>query len=730
MKRSSLYSCFLGLVVGSLWACGGGDSGSQQGGEGGADSADGGSHSDATGGTKSTTKSSSSKGGENSGGKSDTGGTNTAPSSSVGGAATGGSSAAGGSSATGGSSAVGNAGTADKLDLLLMIDNSLSMGDKQVVLSMAVPQLLTRLANPYCVSADSAIASQVMNDPVTHCPNGLHREFAPLTDIHIGVVTSSLGDFGGDVCPESSVESTSGGFPDQNDHGWLLGALPRTKNASVVASEFLTWSAKDAASYGTAILDKTKELRSFVAASGEIGCGYEMTLESWYRFLVDPKPPVDVTNPNSSSVVRGDVDQNILAQRKRFLRSDSVVAVVMLTDENDCSFKDFGSYSWVPGTAANNFRMWRASNACATNPNDECCFSCMMVGMDNSIPQRCLDADPTCQQDSASKLTLEADPIGLRCMNVKQRYGFDFLFPVTRYSNALTKPVICPDQTYGDLDCECTAAKAKGVACEAGTAVTNPLYDNLDPTVVPTGPDRKDAKGVLFAGIVGVPWQDLATDAALAVGSELEYKPARQLNWALFAPKDDVTLPTDPFMIESITPRSGANPVTGDLLQPPTSARNANRINGHEWNTGGYDLQFACTFNLEQPIVDANVDATRSCIQTEYCASATDSVKCARQFAGCACKNASDPAAYTENSPVCQKADRTYSTTQTQGKAYPAIRQLRALRAFHEQTNQSDNAIVASICPKDMTFTNQQGRGYGYNPAVSLLVKQLTPLLK
>ena len=42
----------------------------------------------------------------------------------------------------------------DKIDLLLMIDNSRSMADKQQFLGLAVSDLLDRLVNPLCVNAD------------------------------------------------------------------------------------------------------------------------------------------------------------------------------------------------------------------------------------------------------------------------------------------------------------------------------------------------------------------------------------------------------------------------------------------------------------------------------------------------------------------------------------------------------------------------------------------------
>src|SRR5262245_30137470 len=42
----------------------------------------------------------------------------------------------------------------DKVDLLFMIDNSSSMGDKQEILKDAVPNLLQGLLKPRCVNAD------------------------------------------------------------------------------------------------------------------------------------------------------------------------------------------------------------------------------------------------------------------------------------------------------------------------------------------------------------------------------------------------------------------------------------------------------------------------------------------------------------------------------------------------------------------------------------------------
>jgi hypothetical protein len=642
----------------------------------------------------------------------------------------------------GGNSAVVSTAPADKLDLLLVIDNSLSMGDEQAVLAAAVPQLLQNLTNPDCVSTDGA-TTVVVATPSAECPAGMHRQFAPLEDIHIGVITSSLGDFGGDACPETTTEDLSQGFADQNDHGWLLGALPRVQAKGKVTSPFLSWTAADAGSYASAIATKTEAFRNFVTAGGELGCGFEMTLESWYRFLVDPKPPTDVIRNGNFPSQRDGLDSAILAQRAAFLRSDSLVAVVMLSDENDCSLKDTGAYSWWPASAHKSSspivynRMFRPSAACSSaGPNDRCCYSCMLGGIDATIPQDCLDADPTCRYTADPTMGLElaesADPINLRCMQQKQRFGYDFLFPVTRYSNALSLKTICPDQTYGDLDCDCAAAKAKGLACVAGAAVENPLYAKLG-SAVPTGPDRDDPSRVFFLGIVGVPWQDLATSASLAAAVPLAYKPASELNWDLFAPIDEYAkAPLDPLMIEQSAPRTGTHPITGEALVAPSGAAfMANSINGHEWfPVANSDLQFACVFSLKQQLTVDAADATRLCEQATECPSTLDAEalrECQRRFYSCACSAATTPS--DRMSPLCQQPDGSYATTQVAAKAYPGVRELQALRAFHTRNN-TDNAIVASICPKDLTYANRTSRGYGYNPAVAALANRMSRLLE
>jgi hypothetical protein len=81
----------------------------------------------------------------------------------------------------------------NKVDILFDIDNSASMGDKQAYLIQAIPDMISRLITPRCVDA-MGNPTGANADPMGACPAGMgSAEFAPVHDMHIGVVTSALG---------------------------------------------------------------------------------------------------------------------------------------------------------------------------------------------------------------------------------------------------------------------------------------------------------------------------------------------------------------------------------------------------------------------------------------------------------------------------------------------------------------------------------------------------------
>jgi hypothetical protein len=66
---------------------------------------------------------------------------------------------------------------ADKVDLLLVIDNSRSMADKQKILALAVPDLVESLVNPPCIDPVTGAIDYTSQGPLEPCSAGLKRRF-------------------------------------------------------------------------------------------------------------------------------------------------------------------------------------------------------------------------------------------------------------------------------------------------------------------------------------------------------------------------------------------------------------------------------------------------------------------------------------------------------------------------------------------------------------------------
>ncbi len=438
------------------------------------------------------------------------------------------------------------------------------------------------------------------------------------------------------------------------------------------------------------------DFQTHVQGAGEQGCGYEASLESWYRFLIDPDPPLNVVAENGV-IVLDQVDEPLIQQRKDFLRADSLVSIIMLSDENDCSIADVGQ-NWIAAQGSGGgspFHLPKGTQACETDPNGPCCRSCETS--EGAPPPGCSDigSDPVC---SAGKYHDElSDHLNLRCWDQRKRFGIDFLYPTRRYVDGL---------------------KNQQVVDHEGNLVPNPLYTDY------TGEGKsRDSSLVFLATIVGVPWQDIATPDSLT-GAGLTYLSAPEIQnqgrWDWLVPQcktvgaggicDEWNLadqPDDPLMVESILPRSGTNPATNlplvDANGPPFDP--ASPIpNGHEYNiptTGSpanNDLQYACVFELP---------TARDCTQVPT-------------GSGCDCLANPDPA--TLMSPLCQQAGGTYSTNQRYAKGYPGTRHLEVAKDFGE------NSIVASICPK-VTTGSSGDPNYGYNPAVNAIIERLKAAL-
>jgi hypothetical protein len=584
-----------------------------------------------------------------------------------------------------------------KIDLLFMIDNSSSMADKQGILANVVGDLVNRLVDPACIDATTgAVLGQRLANG--GCAQG-EPDFDAVKDIHIGLISSSLGSHGAtnangqDVCP---VPDGSKSNAHNNDKAHLLNRTIAASGVEGTVAQapkgFLTWTGA-----GTAESIVTP-FQSMVTGVGQHGCGYEAQLESIYRFLNDPNPYDTIaiqnkTDSNPGTAVRTGTDTALLQQRRDFLRPDSLVAVIAVTDENDCSIDDSdpqGFFALLPPVSAQQGQISQlrsGTSACQANPNDKCCFNCGVL----MPPDGCTAPanDPACTTNGGILLR-SADPENLRCFDQKPRYGKDFLFRTDRYVTGFTSLTV-PDRD--------------------GMPANNPLYTDLncvngkDASNAPCSPiGSRDPSFVFFAGIVGVPWQDIAVDPAdLTKG----FKSAKDINdenvWKTIL--GDSTnaaapiLPQDPHMIESVGAR--ANIPTAD------AAATADPINGHEWDISkngppNADLQYACVFELPMPTV------------------------CDTMNIDCDCNDGTGNGGGTVadmKNPLCQPiAGGAYGHTQYRAKAYPGLRELQVLKGL------GDQAIVASICPKNTT--NMGTADYGYRPAISALVGRLRTALR
>ncbi len=586
----------------------------------------------------------------------------------------GGSAGAGGAAGAGGGAGAGGSvstAAADKVDLLVVVDNSPSMADKAEILRSVVPDLLGRLVNPPC--RDGSGATTQPASPSEPCPAGSERAHPPVTDLHVGVLTSSLGGHGADACSPASSNFN----PTQNDAGRLIARGPSGVVPTYEGLGFLAWDPAQAQSPpGTedrSVL--TTGLQSLVLGAGDQGCGYESTLEAWYRFLVDPAPYEQIVrvpcfsgdSSNGCAEPTG-VDATLMAQRAAFLRPDSLLSIVVLSDENDCSIVD-GAQNFIVAQitqGASAFHLPRATSACASDPGSPCCRSCGQAPEPGCPP---MQTDAECQKDGGFYTDASReDPLNLRCWEQKRRFGIDFLQPIDRYTAGLSNLTV------------------EGAS---GETVPNPIF---------SGGSTPRSRGlVMYTSIVGVPWQDLVGDpSAPGVTYLTADELASEGRWdVVLGDPTTGTLPADPHMIESVVPRSGTNPVTNTALQPPTATAGADPINGHEYdNVSRDDLQYACIFPLATPR-DCNV-----------------------VFFGCDCT----PGFNFETKPLCQDPSTgTYSNVQHFAKAYPGTRHLSVAKGLGER------AVVTSICPRNVN--DVAASDFGYRPTVDAMLRHMGPIL-
>ena len=186
------------------------------------------------------------------------------------------------------------------VDILFVVDNSGSMWEEQTNLARELPRFFGALATGEIRDRDSG---------------EVRVRFDPVDDLHVGVVTTDMGTGGHPL--ETCYDATDG------DDGILSTAMASDCTDSL--PRFLRFGPGD---------DPEAFARdaSCKVRLGTDGCGFEQQLEAALKALL----PAGVEGtlglgPYLTGTGHGD------AENAGFLRPDSILVVVLLTDEDDCS---------------------------------------------------------------------------------------------------------------------------------------------------------------------------------------------------------------------------------------------------------------------------------------------------------------------------------------------------------------------------------------------------------
>ncbi|MEM1413758.1 MAG: hypothetical protein AAGH15_02595 [Myxococcota bacterium] len=218
----------------------------------------------------------------------------------------------------------------DEVDLLFMVDNSNSMEQEQASLTDEIPRLVR------------VLASGVLTDPDT---GGVVREFPPVRSLRVGVISSDMGA-GGNVVPTC----TNSSFGDDGlliDRG-NVASMGRACEASYPSFLEFERDPGESEEDETARITQLANDVACVAELGTDGCGFEQQLEailksttpasSELRFQEGTRGNGDVNRvEGSGSAMDPDDDQ--------FVRPNSLLAIVALTDEDDCSVREPDLYN-------------------------------------------------------------------------------------------------------------------------------------------------------------------------------------------------------------------------------------------------------------------------------------------------------------------------------------------------------------------------------------------------
>jgi len=234
------------------------------------------------------------------------------------------------------------------LDLLFVIDNSGSMASEQERLRRELPNMIRVLT----------LGDRTPDLPAESSRSNGARYFTPVRDLHLGVVTTNLGGIDDPSGTSEAINACRGLGDDAK-----LQSSTSIAVAGVVASterEFEGYGANEVVlppepgcsraalpSYQSFEAGKPPSAEEVAASFGCIarvgvrGCPFEQPLEAMWKALAPATPPAGATNSELYTFLNDSRGQGTRAN-SGFLREEALLAVLHVSDEEDCSIKQAG----------------------------------------------------------------------------------------------------------------------------------------------------------------------------------------------------------------------------------------------------------------------------------------------------------------------------------------------------------------------------------------------------
>lgn len=200
---------------------------------------------------------------------------------------------------------------AQDVDVLFVVDNSPSMRDEQ-----------ENLAKNIHLMVESLAAGEIRDQK-----SRLIQSFPPVKSLHLGVTTTNMGLSGAPTRTPAngSIFTPIDSCDGLGDDGLLLNKPDKSvKGCDRSFPPYLAYPGEGVTP------TELGDAFGCISRTGAEGCGFEQQLEAAYKALA----PASETSFHEGSGGHGD------AENESFLRPDSVLAIIIISDEEDASIPD------------------------------------------------------------------------------------------------------------------------------------------------------------------------------------------------------------------------------------------------------------------------------------------------------------------------------------------------------------------------------------------------------